>query len=352
MAQYENRRTKAGRRRIRVVIRRKGYRTIRRTFPTLTAARSWARRTEANIAAGRYLETAPHTVDDLVTRYIQTIAPQKKSGHRSAQQLRTWSSLIGPIELNRLRPADIATARDAIASTRGPATVVRYLSALSHAFTIAIKDWQWMSENPVKQIMWPSEPRGRVRFLSERERDRLLSACARSKCRPLSAIVTLALVTGMRRNEIVRLRWSNVDLERHRLILTDTKNRERRQVPLARTAMAIMALCNNDRPCIQDSYIFHARGNRARPVDITHAWNGARREAGLADFRFHDLRHSAASYLAMTGATTNEIAEILGHKTLDMVKRYAHLTTSHSAKVLERMDAAVFNHGAHADETE
>ena len=100
-----------------------------------------------------------------------------------------------------------------------------------------------------------------------------------------------------------------------------------------------MRLIRARRPANYESshYIFHSIGDVCQMIHIDYHWYKAVASAGLVDFRFHDLRHTAASYLAMTGATTNEIAEILGHKTLDMVKRYAHLTTSHSAKVLERM---------------
>jgi integrase len=311
------------------------------TFDKRSEARSWSSRLESEIKAGRFRAPNPHLVRDLVERYIATVVPHKKTGARTAQQLRAWSELIGEHALEDLRPAAIATARDRLAETRGPATVVRYLSALSHAFTIAVKDWQWVESNPVKRITWPRQPRGRVRFLSEDEREALITAAADSKCIPLVSIIMLALLTGMRRGEILNLKWHNVDLERHRLILTDTKNKERRQVPLVPTAYAIVRSwkCGE---ISGNAYIFHKRGATDIPVRIDRHFKRAVRVAGLTDFRFHDLRHTAASYLAMTGATTNEIAEILGHKTLDMVKRYAHLTTTHSAKVLERMESEIY----------
>jgi integrase len=83
-------------------------------------------------------------------------------------------------------------------------------------------------------------------------------------------------------------------------------------------------------------------GKQDKPTDIRDAWLKAVERAGLEDFKFHDLRHTAASYLAMNGASLLEIAEILGHKTLQMVKRYAHLADSHTAQVVERMNQAVF----------
>ncbi len=82
-----------------------------------------------------------------------------------------------------------------------------------------------------------------------------------------------------------------------------------------------------------------ANGNH---FDIRKSWEQSRRKANLEDFHFHDLRHSCASYLAMNGATLLEIAEVLGHKTLDMVKRYSHLAESHTAGVVERMNHKIF----------
>jgi len=91
-----------------------------------------------------------------------------------------------------------------------------------------------------------------------------------------------------------------------------------------------------------DTPLLFPGNNPGKPVDLRAPWNTAVKRAGLVDFRFHDLRHSAASYLAMNGASLNEIAAVLGHKTLAMVQRYAHLSESHKAGVVERMNAAIF----------
>jgi len=347
MASIETRRNQDGRRRYRAIVRRKGYPRASRTFAYKGEAHAWARAVEADMAAGRYRVSVRRslTVAELVDRYIATIVPSKKTGNRQAQQLGVWRDLVGQYDVDQLRPAHIASARDAIAQGRAPATVVRYLAALSHLFTIAIKDWQVIEANPVRLIMWPREPRGRVRFLSDDERDALIAACGRSRCGLLTSVVMLALLTGMRRGEILGLRWKNVDLERKRLILTETKNNERRQVPLVGSAMVIirtLAASSEGYFRAPGAFVFASRLNPWKPLNIDRHWPTAVKRAGIEDFRFHDLRHTAASYLAMTGATTNEIAEILGHKTLSMVKRYAHLTTSHSAKVLDRMEAEVF----------
>lgn len=348
MATIERRKTVAGKTRYRALVRRSGFPAASRTFPRLADASQWARDVEADMRAGRYKPASRHDrkVSDVIDRYASTHLARKKTGEKQRQQLSEWRYRIGEYDLNMLRPADIASARDDLLVTgrcgsRSPATVVRYLAALSHAFTVAVKDWAWMEANPCKLLMWPKEPRGRVRFLSDAERIRLLQACEASSCEQLHPIVLLALLTGMRRGEILGLRWENVDLERHRLILTETKNNERRQVPLVpRALQVVQSRTNGD--IHPRAFVFAPRSGAGRRIDLRYVWAAALRRAEIQDFRFHDLRHTAASYLAMTGATTNEIAEILGHKTLAMVQRYAHLTTGHSAKVLARMETEVF----------
>ncbi len=155
-------------------------------------------------------------------------------------------------------------------------------------------------------------------------------------------IVTLALSTGMRRGEILRLSWENVDLQNKRVTLVRTKNGERRIVPLVGKAYdSIRGLYLKLEPD-KDTLLFPSPHNSNQPVSIRTAWDTAMRKAKLENFRFHDLRHSTASYLAMNGASLLEIADILGHKTLQMVKRYSHLSEDHKADVLERMNKKVF----------
>jgi integrase len=150
----------------------------------------------------------------------------------------------------------------------------------------------------------------------------------------------------MRRGEIMNLTWDRVDLHRRAITLRpeDTKSQERRSAPIVGHAHEVLKELSKVRR-IDTHLVFPAPVDgrtEPKPIDITSAWERALKKAGIEDFRFHDLRHTAASYLAMNGATLAEIAEVLGHKTLQMVKRYAHLTESHTSKVVERMNRAVF----------
>jgi integrase len=139
---------------------------------------------------------------------------------------------------------------------------------------------------------------------------------------------------------LLSLRWPDVDLKRGTLTFHQTKNGERRAVPLTGQALALMGQHAKVRRL--DTMLVFPNATGKRPVGIREAFEGAVERAGIVDFRFHDLRHTFASYLAMNGASLLEIAEVLGHKTLAMVKRYAHLCEAHTRGVVERMNRAVF----------
>lgn len=224
---------------------------------------------------------------------------------------------------------------------RSTSTVNRYLAALSHVFTVAMKEWGWVDDSPFRRVATLKEPRGRVRFLSDEERKKLLEVC-RSHSDQLYIVVVLALSTGARLSEIMALTWKQVDLERGRITLEDTKNGERRALPLMGHARELLQEQAKVRR-IDTDLLFPSRRNPQKPVCIQSIFKRAVQTAGIEDFRFHDLRHSAASYLAMNGASLAEIADILGHKTLQMVKRYAHLSEQHTAKVVSAMNEKIFS---------
>ncbi len=351
MAAIESRRADDGSLSYRVKVRLKGHPAATGTFQRLTDAKRWAQSTEAAIHEGRYFKTAEakrHTLGDLVDRYIKEVLPIKpKNASNSEQHLVWWKSRIGAYALSDVTPALIVKCRnDLLATTtrRGTkmanGTVVRYMASLSHAFSLAVKDWQWIDDSPLRKVSKPKEPRGRERFLSDGERDALLQACRTSTSRFLYIVVVLALSTGMRRGEIMALRWPQIDLINGRILLFETKNDTSRAVPLAGMALSIMTDLAKVRRIETDLVFYGEAGDQ--PVDLTKPWTTALAKAKIPNFRFHDLRHSAASYLAMNGATTIEIAAVLGHKTLQMVKRYSHLANSHTSSVVTAMNEKIF----------
>ncbi|MEA3273910.1 MAG: site-specific integrase [Pseudomonadota bacterium] len=352
MATITKRIDKQGNTHYQAKVRLKGYPQQTATFSRLTDARRWATQTEAAIRERRHFKTVEaqkHTLDDLVDRYIRDILPSKpRSQAKQTAQLRWWANELGTYTLADVTPALIAECRDKLArqpTRRGPttnsATIVRYLAALSHAFTVAVKEWGWVEDNPVLKVTKPKESRGRVRFLSDDERKRLLTACRESPSPWIYPVVILALSTGMRSSEIMGLTWERVDLNQGRILLEETKNGERRSVPLAGHALDLLRNHAKVRR-LDTSLLWPSHRNPSKPIDLRRPWVNALEAAGIEDFRFHDLRHSAASYMLMNGATIAELAEVLGHKTLQMVKRYSHLSEAHAKGLVERMNEAIF----------
>lgn len=354
MATIEKRPDGSGATSYRVKVRMKGHPIQSATFPRLTDAKRWAAQVETAIREGRHFATTEakrHTVGDLLDWYARDVLPTKKAKTQEPQrqQLAWWVERIGDRTLADCTPALIAECRDVLAREpgpggrpRAPATVVRYLAVLSHAFTLAVKEKGWIENNPLVRVTKPKEPRGRVRFLSEDERDRLLGAC---RAHPdLYLAVVLSLSTGARQAEIMGLRWGQIDPARRAAVLHETKNGERRVLALAGHAWDLLRERSKIRRLDTD-LIFPGRAHPGEPLDLRTPWETALKRAGIEDFRWHDLRHSAASYLAMNGASLAEIAAVLGHKTLSMVKRYAHLSEDHTAAVVERMNAKLFGEG-------
>lgn len=354
MAVIETRVASDGTTHHRVKVRLKGYPAQSATFSNITMAKKWAQQTEAAIREGRYFKTAEarrHTLAELIDRYILEILPHKpRSKAQQEAQLKWWKAQIGAHMLSDVTPALLAEYRGRLANTstgrkipRSPSTVIRYLAVLSHAFTIAVREWGWLEDNPMRKVTKPKEPKGRVRFLSEDEIEKLLKACKHSDCTVLYPIVVLAVSTGMRYGEIMGLRWQDIDLEMGRIILPDTKNGERRNVPITGHAYECIKELSKVRR-IDTNLVFPGRniGEKARPFEIRKSWNNALEVAEIKDFRFHDLRHTAASYLAMSSASLSEIAGVLGHKTLQMVQRYAHLSEAHTTKVVKTLNDRLF----------
>ncbi len=355
MANIEKRTSSIGKVSYRVLVRLKGYQPKSATFERLTDARDWAQKTESAMKDKRYFKTAEskkHTVVDMIERYIKRVKQHNPKRYSDVKApLDWWKEELGYCVLADLSKSLITekieklvarkyTLKNSAVKLISPARVNRYIAAFSHACTIAVNEWEWLEHHPLQKISKMKEPRGRVRFLDDEERKRLLQVCQHSKCSCLYTVVVLSLSTGARFNEIMSLKWQDVDLNRRIITLHDTKNKERRVLPLAGQALELIREHNRVRR-IDSTLVFPSPRNPKEPYKIRTAWNSAVKEAGLEDFRFHDLRHSAASYLAMNGASLAEIAEVLGHKTLQMVKRYSHLSEAHTASVVAKMNERI-----------
>lgn len=218
-----------------------------------------------------------------------------------------------------------------------PATINRLIATLKHCIHKGYQ-WEMLPEETLKrvrQVKLLLENNRRLRYLSKEECDILINACSGPYLR---AIVVTALNTGMRKTEILSLKWENVDLKHGFILLDKTKNGERREIPINDTLREIFQGISRR---IDIPYVFFDQKEGKPFKEIKKSFNTALRKAGIRDFHFHDLRHTFASHLVMNGVDLTTVRELLGHKTLTMTLRYAHLAPSHKVKAMDILDSAL-----------
>lgn len=318
------------------LVKKKGFGQIARTFDTKSEAETWAAVMESEMARGIYVsreEAENTTLGEALDRYEREIVVEKKGAIQEKSRIRIWKkSSLAKRSLASVQGKDIAAYRDARLKEVAPNTVRLELALLSHLFTIAVKEWGMMGlANPVQQVRKPKSPQGRERRLLPGELDRILSMTGSLVLRDLAG---LALETAMRQSEIAGMTWDMVNLKKRTVTLFDTKNGDKRVVPLSTEAVRILS----DLPRRLDGKVW---GITTHAVSV--AWsravsraraeyekeceeNGTKSDPSfLVDLTFHDLRHEATSRIFERGFNPMEVAAITGHKTLQMLKRYTHL---------------------------
>jgi integrase len=273
------------------------------------------------------------------------------------QRLAFWRSQVGQLRLDELSDDHVHDGIDQLASgkarfyagkdadgrpifkaKRKPlsgSTLNRYTSAISSVITWAIRRRIAPKgfDHPVRRVELKAEGQAKTRFLSDDERARLLVACKANSWPRLYVLVLLALTTGARKGELQGLRWQDVDAGRSVLHVGRSKNGDPKVLPIVPAALEQLEQLRG----APGGLVFPSRLNALRPMDFTSHWHAALKAAKVRDFRFHDLRHSCASYLAQQGASLLEIADLLGHRQISMSHRYAHLATSHRAALVHRV---------------
>jgi integrase len=306
-------------------VRRRGVPPRCKSFDKRTDATRWARELEAEAdRSGWVTDTRlaeKTTLGELLARYRREVSPIKRSAR--SEQARIGAMCRRDIchrTLAKLTSGHIAGYRDERLQSVAPATVIRELNTISHALEIAQREWgYWLPRNPVKMVRRPTVPQGRKRRLEDGEEERLLAACDRGRTPLLKQLVILAIETGMRRGELLGLRWEHVHLTKRIVHLPLTKNGESRDVPLSRRATdTLTTLSRHKRPNVD--LVFPMTGNSVRL-----AFEHLRVRANMSDFHFHDLRHEAITRLFERGLNIAEVSAISGHKELKMLQRYTHL---------------------------
>jgi len=325
---------KRGERQWQAKVRRKCH-VVSKTFETKGRAEVWARKIESDIDAGRLhaasLEAERVTLNEALERYLSERVPLKSGVKQNTSIVRAWQrSSLARRSLASIRGSDIAAWRDEKSQEVGPQTIVHYLNLLSNLFNVAASEWGMESLiNPVSRVRKPTLPSGRDRRLSPVEEEKLIAACDASLSRWLGPMVRLALATAMRQGELVGLCWDDVRFDQRTATLRETKNGTTRTVPLSSAALKVLKTLKETKR--DDGSVFGLKVGRA----VTHAFSKACRNAGISNLHFHDLRHEATSRLfERTDLRDVEIASITGHKTMEMLKRYAHLR---AAELAERL---------------
>lgn len=350
MASIEKRKANDGSVSYRVKIRRKGVPLQTATFNRLTDAKKWINVVEGAIVQGRHFpgsEARKRTLGNLIDRYMEDVLPREKphAQHDKPVHFHWWRERYGNLSLASVTPAILTEGRDALAKEethvgkkRAPATVNRYMNTLSRAFTLAEKEWGWIESNPFRKVSKLKEPRGRLRFLDKKEISRLLDVCATNE--PLYTIVLILLTTGARKGEVLNLTWDDVDFSRNILTFTKTKNDETRSVAMVPDVRERLLEESRVRTLGND-LVFP--GNTGEPRLVQKSFERAVKRAGIKNCTLHTLRHTWASHAAMNGVSLLEIAGVLGHKTIQMTKRYSHLSNDHTVQVVHSVAANILS---------
>jgi len=303
--------------------------------------------TESALLEGRIpqeTKALKYTVDDLIKQYKDLyLNKYPKRVKTQTHNLNWWQKHYGPKLLLDVTPSLLAQAKDKLlqenttrnAPRSGP-TGNRYFSTLSKAFSLASCEWEWILENPFKRVSKLPENKGRTRFLSKEELQSLLQACKEHKNKNLYGMVLMAASLGMRFGEIADLKWKNIDFENRLITLEFTKNQDVRVLPMPDQIFSFLKDINPLKN--GEDYVFPSKDpSKRHPYSmIRKAFKAVLDQLGLQDIVFHSLRHTAASHLAMSGATQGELMEVLGHRSPVMTKRYAHFSKQHIARIMQK----------------
>jgi integrase len=264
--------------------------------------------------------------EDFAKEYLEYSKANKRSWTRDRTSIKNLLKQFRGYKLNGITPWLIEKYKRVRKEMVTEATINRELACLKHMFTMAIK-WGKAINNPVKEVKLFREPERRLRWLSEEECDKLISASLGH----VSSIIITALNTGMRLGEILSLTWDQIDFERGLITVERSKNNGVRHIPMNRR---LTEEFNSIRITSPGQYVFSNKtGERFKSIKT--GFLGALKRSGIKKCRFHDLRHTFASHLVMNGVDIATVKELMGHKTIAMTMRYAHLSKEHKQSAVD-----------------
>ena len=302
-----------------VQIRHIGHKQISKTFNRKQEAELWARELEVSFDQNKLAHKTVHypLFCKIIERYTIEVSAKKRGHIRERYFLNQLAKTdLAQLKLDQIKAHNIALLRDQRLQKNKSDTVLRELTIINHIFNVCTKDWSYPIINPVKQIYKPKSSCSRKRRLTSLEYNYLVN---NNSVNPkLKAVIELAIETGMRRGEILKIERHH--LKDRTLIIPLTKNDSSREIPL--TSKAINILHDSKLPFV------------VTPNALKLAWSRLKKKGNIKDLHFHDLRHEAISRFFEKGLSIPEVALISGHKDVRMLFRYTHLKAEDVLKKL------------------
>lgn len=310
-----------------------GYPNAYKTWEKKQEAIDWATDEEARRASGLYFpdKLKKLTLTQLIDQYIDHTLPSKpKSFKDILRHLNWWKAELGAYSVIVIDTNMIAKLRKKLLDEpinknkmRSTATINRYTSALSAVFSYGLKLHSWLRENPCRRLPKFKESPGRTRILGKEECKRLLFACKHSYNHLILPIILIAITTGMRQGEILNLTWDCIDFNQKLISIKMSKNGRPRSVPLTnKVEKYLLQLKEKSQPNIP--HLFPSK-RRFGHICIRKAWEDVIKRAKIEEIRFHDLRHTFATYAGQAGASNLQLQTAMGHRTLAMLNQYTHM---------------------------
>lgn len=302
------------------------------TFKTKAEAVAWATQEEATILLGKHEQYQDRTFFDLLERYAATISVKKRGGRWEISRIAAIKQdKLASVLCCELGARHFAQWRDEKLARVSPASVNRYMNILSHVCHVAVNEWQWLAENPLKTVRRPPQTKPRDRRISSEEVERIILASGYKYDRPpetsgerVGAIFLFAIETAMRAGEIVKMQWKDVDVERRVVFLPETKNGSSREVPLSTEAVRILR-----QMMAQSGSVF-----RITVTNLGNVFRKLKTRAMVDNLHFHDTRHEAITRLARK-LDVLDLARMVGHRDLKQLMVYYNATAEELAKRLD-----------------
>jgi integrase len=306
------------------IVKGKRYRRSTETEDGKLAKRIYDK-VKGQVAEGKWFERSPgedRTFKEMMEKYMKEHSiPKKKSSDRDERSLKNLNPFFGEypiVEINRRMIDQYKQMRRQ--KEAAAATINRELALIKHAFNLALKDWEWVKENPLSRISMEKENNKRDRWLTSEEEERLLEVSPNW----LKDLVVIAVNTGMRLGEILSLTWEGVDLVRKTITIFESKNGEKRTIPINVPVLELLKDKSKVRSKKTNLVFYDKNHLRMDESNLGKSFKIRVEKANIQNFRFHDLRHTFATRLVQDGKDLYIVQKLLGHKTPLMTQRYAH----------------------------